>query len=133
MRIDRQKKKGTMVSFNGEKLQKILKSRKIDQTDLNDELNKSESYVSQLIREGQMPKHVCFEIIGILRIDPEDIDAFDLMKKSEESGGQMTFLIEPPKEKKKNINEQMLEVLIEMKDDFKEIKDELRRKTEWQQ
>lgn len=126
MRIDRKKKKGTMVSFNGEKLQKILKSQKINQIDLNDELNRSESYVSQLIREGQMPKHVCYEIIGILCIDPEDIDAFDLMKKSEEPGGQMTFLIEPPKEKKKNINEQMLEVLIE-------IKDELRRKSEWQQ
>ena len=126
MRIDRQKKKGTMVGFNGEKLDEIMKSRKINQIDLNDELNKSESYVSQLIREGQMPKHVCFEIIGILGIDPEDIDAFDLMKKSEEPGGQMTFLIEPPKEKKKNINEQMLEVLIE-------IKDELRRKSEWQQ
>ncbi len=126
MRIDRQKRKGTMISFNGEKLQKILESRKINQTDLNDELNKSETYVSQRISECLIPKHVCYEIIGILCIDPEDIDAFDLMKKSEEPGGQMTFLIEPPKEKKKNINEQMLEVLIE-------IKDELRRKTEWQQ
>ena len=126
MRIDRQKRKGTMISFNGEKLQKILESRKINQTDLNDELNKSETYVSQRISECLIPKHVCYEIIGILCIDPEDIDAFDLMKKSEEPGGQMTFLIEPPKEKKKNINEQMLEVLIE-------IKDELRRKSEWQQ
>ena len=126
MRIERQIKKGTQIEFNGKKLDEIIKKRNITMKDLSDELNKSETYVSQRISECLIPKHVCYEIIGILCIDPEDIDAFDLMKKTEEPGGQMTFLIEPPKEKKKNINEQMLEVLIE-------IKDELRRKTEWQQ
>ena len=122
----RNRRPGNLVDINGEKLREIVNTSGYSNCELSARMHQGGSFISHVIRGGQINKYACYEMMGILCIDPEDIDAFDLMKKSEEPGGQMTFLIEPPKEKKKNINEQMLEVLIE-------IKDELRRKSEWQQ
>ena len=129
----RNRRPGGKITINGEKLRKIVLSSDYSSSELSNMMRQGGLFITDVIRENQINKYACYEMIGILCVDPEDIDAFDLMKKSEEPGGQMTFLIEPPKEKKKNINEQMLEALIEMKDEVKEIKDELRRKTEWQQ
>ena len=122
----RNRRPGGKITINGEKLRKIVLSSDYSSSELSNMMRQGGLFITDVVRENQINKYACYEMMGILCIDPEDIDAFSLMKKSEEPGGQMTFLIEPPKEKKKNINEQMLEVLIE-------IKDELRRKTEWQQ
>lgn len=122
----RNRRPGGKITINGEKLRKIVLSSDYSSSELSNMMRQGGLFITDVVRENQINKYACYEMMGILCIDPEDIDAFDLMKKSEEPGGQMTLLIEPPKEKKKNINEQMLEVLIE-------IKDELRRKTEWQQ
>lgn len=122
----RNRRPGGKITINGEKLRKIVLSSDYSSSELSNMMRQGGLFITDVVRENQINKYACYEMMGILCIDPEDIDAFDLMKKSEDPGGQMTFLIEPPKEKKKNINEQMLEVLIE-------IKDELRRKTEWQQ
>ena len=122
----RNRRPGGKITINGEKLRKIVLASDYSSSELSNMMRQGGLFITDVVRENQINKYACYEMMGILCIDPEDIDAFDLMKKSEEPGGQMTFLIEPPKEKKKNINEQMLEVLIE-------IKDELRRKTEWQQ
>lgn len=122
----RNRRPGGKIAINGEKLRKIVLSSDYSSGELSNMMRQGGLFITDVVRENQINKYACYEMMGILCIDPEDIDAFDLTKKSEEPGGQMTFLIEPPKEKKKNINEQMLEVLIE-------IKDELRRKSEWQQ
>lgn len=129
----RNRRPGGKITINGEKLRKIVLSSDYSSGELSNMMRQGGLFITDVVRENQINKYACYEMMGILCIDPEDIDAFDLMKRSEEPGGQMTFLIEPPKEKKKNINEQMLDAITEMKDYIKEIKDEVRRKSEWQQ